>query len=171
MKILVLGDIHGRTIWKDIIEEENPDKVIFLGDYVTTHWPGIITSDQQIEQLYSILDYKDNNPDKVILLRGNHDLQFLGAKWYNNPENLWKEIAEPYEWTKFWSGFDEEIWNYMSTRDVTNWYLKNTQWVYIIDNVIFSHAGVSNVWLDTTVIPYLVKEKVLNMTTVLLTLK
>ena len=35
--ILVLGDIHGRTIWKDIIDTENPDLIIFLGDYVTTH--------------------------------------------------------------------------------------------------------------------------------------
>ena len=66
MKTLVLGDIHGRTIWKDIIEKENPDKVIFLGDYVSTHEG--ISSDQQIEELYAILDYKDNNPDKVILL-------------------------------------------------------------------------------------------------------
>lgn len=37
MKILILGDIHGRTIWKQIIENENPDKIIFLGDYVSTH--------------------------------------------------------------------------------------------------------------------------------------
>ena len=37
MRTLVLGDIHGKTIWKDIIKKENPDKVIFLGDYVTTH--------------------------------------------------------------------------------------------------------------------------------------
>lgn len=72
MKTLVLGDIHGRTIWKDIIEKENPDRVIFLGDYVSTHEG--ISSDQQIEELYAILDYKDNNPDKVILLRGNHKI-------------------------------------------------------------------------------------------------
>ena len=36
-RYLVIGDIHGRTIWKNIIEEENPDKIIFLGDYVSTH--------------------------------------------------------------------------------------------------------------------------------------
>ena len=72
MKTLVLGDVHGRTIWKDIIEKENPDRVIFLGDYVSTH--ELISSDQQIEELYAILDYKENNPDKVILLRGNHKI-------------------------------------------------------------------------------------------------
>lgn len=70
MKILVLGDIHGRTIWKDIIEKENPDKVIFLGDYVSTH--DNISSTQQLNNLEDILAYKEDNLDKVILLRGNH---------------------------------------------------------------------------------------------------
>ena len=36
MKTLVLGDIHGEH-WYDIIEDEQPDKIIFLGDYVSTH--------------------------------------------------------------------------------------------------------------------------------------
>lgn len=29
-KIVVLGDIHGRTIWKDITAKEHPDQVIFV---------------------------------------------------------------------------------------------------------------------------------------------
>ena len=29
MRTLILGDIHGRTIWKDIIKKENPD---FMAD-------------------------------------------------------------------------------------------------------------------------------------------
>jgi metallophosphoesterase superfamily enzyme len=70
--IVVLGDIHGRTIWKKILEIEHPDKVIFLGDYVTTHYG--ISSETQIENLKEILTYKENNPDKVILLRGNHKI-------------------------------------------------------------------------------------------------
>ena len=76
MKILVLGDIHGRTIWKDIIDSENPDKIIFLGDYVSTH--DNISSSQQIDNLEDILSYKEGNLDKGILLRGNHDTQHLG---------------------------------------------------------------------------------------------
>lgn len=131
MKTLVLGDIHGRTIWKDIIKKENPDKVIFLGDYVSTHEG--ISSDQQIEELYVILDYKDNNPDKVILLRGNHDMQHLGFYWASC------------------SGLNMRVLQYMSTNDVKGWYLSLTQWVYIDEelNTIFSHAGVSFVWLET----------------------
>ena len=33
MKTIAIGDIHGLSIWKDIINKENPDKVIFIGDY------------------------------------------------------------------------------------------------------------------------------------------
>jgi predicted phosphodiesterase len=30
---IIIGDIHGRSIWKDIIKKENPDRIIFIGDY------------------------------------------------------------------------------------------------------------------------------------------
>lgn len=71
-KILVLGDVHGRLIWYDIIQKENPDLTIFLGDYVSTHED--ISSEQQLSNLEDILNYKEENPDKVILLRGNHKI-------------------------------------------------------------------------------------------------
>lgn len=132
MKILVLGDIHGRTIWKDIIEKEDPDKVIFLGDYVSTH--DNISSSQQINNLEEILAYKEDNPDKVILLRGNHCLQHLGYYW-----------AEC-------SGWDPKIWQYMSESNFKERFLKLTQWVHIDDDlkVIFSHAGISSIWMNNS---------------------
>lgn len=74
MKILVLGDIHGRDCWTNIVANEPCDKVIFLGDYVSTH--DNITEEQQITNLDRILTYKIANPDKVILLRGNHKINF-----------------------------------------------------------------------------------------------
>jgi hypothetical protein len=41
MKIVVLGDIHGRLIWNDIIE--NPDKVILLrGNHKITNFNLVI---------------------------------------------------------------------------------------------------------------------------------
>lgn len=129
MKTLVLGDIHGRTIWADIIVKENPDFVIFLGDYVSTH--GFETASQQISNLKDILDYKEENPDKVILLRGNHDTQHLGYHW-----------AEC-------SGWNGEVWSKMSQPEFKERFLNLTQWIYIDDNLktIFSHAGVSSRWL------------------------
>jgi len=36
MNILIIGDVHGRTFWKDAVDKylEKCDKVIFLGDYL-----------------------------------------------------------------------------------------------------------------------------------------
>ena len=33
MRTIFLGDTHGRATWKDIITKENPDRVVFIGDY------------------------------------------------------------------------------------------------------------------------------------------
>ena len=123
-KILVLGDIHGRTCWADIIKKENPDKVIFLGDYISTHEN--ISEKQQCSNLEDILNYKEANPNKVILLRGNHDDQHLGYSW-----------AEC-------SGYFRDVEKYMIS--IKDRFLKDTQWVYVEGNIIFSHAGISKTW-------------------------
>lgn len=128
MKTLVLGDIHGRTIWKDIIDFENPDKIIFLGDYVSSH--DGISSEQQIDNLNNIISYKETYPNKIILLRGNHDDQHLGYYW-----------AEC-------STLDIEVLKYMSENNFKEKFLDLTQWVYIQDDIVFSHAGISDVWLS-----------------------
>ena len=80
MKQLILGDIHGRSIWKQIVELEKADKVIFIGDYVDTHEN--ITGEQQLNNLLDIIEYKKSQPDKVILLIGNHDYQY----WPGSPD-------------------------------------------------------------------------------------
>lgn len=130
MKILVLGDTHGRSVWYDIILKENDvDKIIFLGDYVSTNNP-YITPEVQISELTKILTYKDINKDKVILLRGNHDIQHLGYSW-----------AEC-------SGFIYDVFSYMSGSEVKERFLNLTQWIYVYNNIIFSHAGISKVWLE-----------------------
>lgn len=126
MKTLILGDIHGRICWKDIIDKENPDKVVFLGDYVSTHEK--ISAEQQCSNIEDILNYKKANTDRVILLRGNHDIQHLGYSW------------------AACSGFDKTVEKYMLT--IKDRFLQLTQWVYMQDNIVFSHAGVSKVWME-----------------------
>lgn len=129
-KLVVFGDIHGRTIWNYIIKQENPDKVIFLGDYVSTHEG--ISPEQQLSNLEDILSYKENNPDKVILLRGNHDETILGYSW-----------AECYP-------TEPEIAKVMSVDPSKSRFESLTQWIYIDEDLktIFSHAGVSKVWME-----------------------
>lgn len=84
MRIIILPDIHGRVWWKDILDKEHYDLVVFLGDYVSTHQD--ITGEAQINNLKNILDFKESNPDKVILLRGNHKnfVKTIGNHEYNH---------------------------------------------------------------------------------------
>lgn len=110
-KLLVLGDIHGRTIWKYIIDKEAPDKVIFLGDYVTSHEG--ISAEIQLNNLEDILIFKEDFPDKIILLRGNHCLDCLGYYW-----------AECYP-------TEPKVKKVMSVDPLKSRFLNLTQWVYI----------------------------------------
>lgn len=142
MKTLILGDIHGRLTWEDIINKEQPDLTTFLGDYVSTH--ELIPADQQLSNLEDILNYKAANPDKVILLRGNHDIQHLGYYW-----------AEC-------SGFDPTVYKHMSSSEFRERFLSLTQWIHVDEEnkTIYAHAGVSEVWISETIEPYLVEGNV-----------
>lgn len=128
MKYIILGDIHGKTIWKDILDNESFDLAIFEGDYVDTH--GNESPEQQLNNLEDILNYKEDNPEKVILLRGNHDMSELG-----------------YSWAKC-SGFNRAVFEGMQS--LKDRYLRLTQWVFIDEEskYLFSHAGVSSQWLS-----------------------
>ena len=123
MKTIVLGDIHGRICWYDIIEKENPDRIIFLGDYVSTHDKNI-SIEQQCSNLEDILNFKEGFGENCILLRGNHDMQHLAYSW-----------AEC-------SGYFPHVAQWMV--GIKDRFLRLTQWVYIQDDLIFSHAGITD---------------------------
>lgn len=132
MKLMILGDLHCRSVWKDIVAKENADKIVFLGDYTC---PRDVKFDDPTDAcgfLYDVLDFKDKNPDKVVLLRGNHDLDALG-----------------YYWARCYPQDHPKVAQYWQTEDVKNWFLRNTQWVYRIPatNIVCSHAGISVNWL------------------------
>ena len=78
MKILIIPDVHGRSFWKEAVEQhmDECDKVIFLGDYVDPYEDEHITRKQAIATLDEIISFKRENPDKVVLLLGNHDAHY-----------------------------------------------------------------------------------------------
>lgn len=102
-KILTIGDVHGRDYWKffthgssyefdqwrtmldsgaspmdDLFKEDYPyfplDKIIFVGDYVDSF---TISNVEIKKNLEDIVFFKKVLPDKVILLWGNHDVQYF----------------------------------------------------------------------------------------------
>ena len=74
-RIGVIGDLHGKDVWKKIFDSRpNVDKWIFIGDYVDSF---TIDNHQMIENLNEIIYMKKTLGDKIELLLGNHDMQYM----------------------------------------------------------------------------------------------
>lgn len=131
MKTIVFGDIHGRTVWKDIVRENyDADRFVFLGDYFTSR-EGISEEDQitNFTDLVNFADFENAmTPGRVILLRGNHDMEALGYDWAS---------CSP----RFMSG-------HYRNKEVRDWFLDHTQWVFVEDGIVYSHAGVTKTWME-----------------------
>lgn len=80
--IMIIPDVHGRDFWKKAVDSKGYDKVIFLGDYTDPYDFEGITDEAAVENFKSIIAYKQQNPDKVILLLGNHDLHYYSEYYY-----------------------------------------------------------------------------------------
>lgn len=130
MKTIVFGDIHGRSIWKDIVSQHrDADRFVFLGDYFTSR-EGIPEEDQIINftDLVNFADFENAiTPGRVILLRGNHDMEALG-----------------YEWANCCPWFLSDHYHNDLTRQ---WFLDHTQWVFVDGDIVYSHAGVTTTWM------------------------
>lgn len=118
MKIAVLGDIHGRNIWKNL---SGYDKIIFLGDYFDSF---DIKPQDQISNFKDILEYRKNH-DTVLLL-GNHDYHYLS---FTNER---------------YTGFQPKYYYTINRLLMEN--LEYFQIGYKHNNFLFSHAGVTQTW-------------------------
>jgi hypothetical protein len=81
-KTAVIPDIHGRIFWEDVIPRKDEfEYIVFLGDYTDPYSHEGISPRQVVENFEGILKFKESS-DKVILLIGNHDFQYLyGVNW------------------------------------------------------------------------------------------
>ena len=78
-KILIIPDVHGRSFWKQAVEQyaNECDRIIFLGDEVDPYGDENITRKEAINTLKNIIEFKVNNKDKTILLLGNHAAHYF----------------------------------------------------------------------------------------------
>lgn len=126
MKLIAIGDIHGLSTWKDIINKEKDfDKVVFIGDYLDSF---DIKPADQLSNLLDIIQFKKDNSDKVETLIGNHDYQY------------WPDIQEEY------SGYQPHMkpsfeYIFRENKDLFKMVYKD---VY---NTYYSHAGISETFL------------------------
>ena len=71
-KYNIIGDIHGRTCWRNIVREDSIN--IFVGDYFDAY--EYISPEELLTNFQEILAFKRQYPDTV-LLYGNHDLHYM----------------------------------------------------------------------------------------------
>lgn len=68
----IIGDIHGRTCWKNLVREDCVN--IFVGDYFDPY--EYVPDEELAANFQEILSYKQVYPETV-LLYGNHDLHYM----------------------------------------------------------------------------------------------
>lgn len=124
MKIIVIGDTHGHDSWKDIVNNEEYDLVVFLGDYLDSF---SVRPETIANNLEDIIEFKRNNRDKVILLWGNHDHSYA----FNEQCSGFNELGELLYCPILNSALKENLFDI----------------IFIYDDIIMSHAGISEYWL------------------------
>lgn len=129
MKILIVPDVHGRPFWRKAKEEiNNVDKVVFLGDYLDPYPYEGITEEQALEEFKEIIQFKKENPNKVVLLIGNHCTPYI---WITRGYHCRHDYKR-----------EEEIHKlYCDNKDLF-------KTAFLLDGFLFSHAGVYKEWLD-----------------------
>lgn len=130
MKIIALGDIHGRSIWKSIVENETFDKVVFIGDYFDSK-EGISGKDQR-KNFQEIIHFKKSNPENVVLLIGNHDYHYL--KYVYQSYSGFQAFEQPTIQELLENALSEDL----------------LQICYKSEKFLFTHAGVTKVWYSNT---------------------
>jgi hypothetical protein len=135
-KTIVIGDLHGRSDWKLAVYKENPDRVIFMGDYFDSFE---ISGVEQIHNFKEIIEYKETSftndgkdnqhKTEVVLLIGNHDHHYFPEVGYTGTSGYQSGIAP-------------------SITQVIDENRHHLQMAYGFGDYLFTHAGVSPVFMD-----------------------
>jgi hypothetical protein len=127
MKTVLIGDIHGRNLWKQITEQEqDADRFIFVGDYFDSFTiPGV----KQMDNFLDIIEFKKSTDKEAILLLGNHDYHYYPGVDETSTSGYQTTMAPTFKIM-----FD-------SCKE-------HLQIAYQFDDFVCSHAGLSSVWLD-----------------------
>lgn len=139
MNLIVVPDVHGRSFWRDPIEHiKDFDNIIFLGDYVDPYEDEDISRQDAIQVLKDIIELKSLYPDKVILLLGNHDCQYIFDEYVN---------VLPAKSRFDWENYKEIGYIYKSNIDKFQiaWECENKEYG---KRLLFTHAGVTNRFKD-----------------------
>lgn len=148
-KILCIPDIHCRKFWRKCVADNvgKVSKVVFLGDYLDPYYDEIDENptlmecksfgdfESNLKMLNDILSLKKNEPNKYILLTGNH--------------------TDSYIWPTFTSATRTDGKNWQNYHKFFSENLEYFNFVYTENDVIFSHAGISEGWAKSFLEDYM----------------
>jgi hypothetical protein len=77
-KVIYIGDIHGRDVWKEIVKKHSDaDTFVFIGDYFDSFHISGIEQLRNVEEIVAFKKSQELDPSKkVYLLIGNHDIHY-----------------------------------------------------------------------------------------------
>ena len=132
--ILVIPDVHGREFWKEVVDCKKYERIIFLGDYTDPYDIEGIADEMAVDNFKSIIALKQSNPDKVVLLLGNHDLHYYSDYYYELAGGV---RYDPIAAIVLQRLFQDNFQNFQLAWE-TDWGGKH---------YLFSHAGITQSWL------------------------
>lgn len=127
MKLVAIGDIHGRDIWKQIIaKEQDADEFVFVGDYFDSF---TVKGPDQINNFLDIIEFKKQSKVPVTLIIGNHDYHYYPGINETGTSGYQTVLAP-------------------SIKHVVGDNKQHLQAAYQSGEFVFTHAGLSSEWLD-----------------------
>ena len=130
-KLIAVGDIHGRDFWKKVAEKEKDfDMFVFVGDYFD-NFPNRVTEDDIVQNFFDIAAFKRDNSNKVTVLLGNHDFQYMAGAG-----------------GQICSGFNRNVIPKASALLHSMHMIGHVQVCYQYNDLLFSHAGFTKTWTE-----------------------
>lgn len=137
MKIITIADLHGKSDWEKV-KNKTADKIVFLGDYVDSFTHSNV---EILHNLNNIIQFKNDFPDLVELLIGNHEVQYIRG----------------YGYPKYGcSGYRTLMMHDLGKLFDDNKKYFNVAYEYSLNglNYIWTHAGITNKWFKDFLVEY-----------------
>jgi len=124
IKVVFIGDIRGRDVWIDVVQEnKDADKFVFFGNYFDPFTGRPLDTEAVTFNFIDLVNFKDEYPDKVVLLLGQNEYKYLSEDQPNG---------------SFGAGIKAHLLYWSDRFSVA----------YQFDAVLCSSRGISWAWLD-----------------------
>ncbi len=131
-KLIIIPDVHGRSFWRDAVKRNPGAEFIFLGDYLDPYPDEGYTDEEAFKGLEDIISFKKENPDRVTLIWGNHDLHYLYPEMMGSRFDIDNAVRNAH---KFWD--NQELFKMAYEVKAGG------------KRFLFSHAGICRGWVST----------------------